>query len=211
MSPRMNTDTEIHTLIDLDDFITDIKNEADSEASLVESSVSDVDAQSDTTDESVSPSKEEDDSSSESSKRKSSVRFGSIEIREYERIVGDHPDVKFGPPMGIGWQYYQNEQIPIDEYERRRGPKKFMLRMSSITRKNVLRNVFNIPEQEIRSAEKEVQKIQKLRERSAKQSVAAAKVEETIRRPFRRFNTMFTPETILKSFAMSTPMGGMSY
>lgn len=112
---------------------------------------------------------------------KKSVSFGSIEIREYTRIVGDHPDVKIGVPISIGWAFYQREAIPLDVYEANRHPKRVILRLSSIARKNMLRNIFDIPEKEITSAEKEIQKIQKQRERSIKQSKVGAQVEDVIK------------------------------
>jgi hypothetical protein len=210
-------ESDIGCLIDLDELMNELELAPRiAEGSLTESSVSDVDTQSDHAsvagnDSSDELQEDETTSQSPSSSNSRRVQFGFIEIREYERIVGDHPDVKVGPPMGIGWQYYQNDKQSIETYESTRVPKKYVLRMSSITRKNMLRNIFNIPEYEIRSAEKEVQKIQKLRIRSSQQSHVVAKVEDTIRRPFRRFTTSFSSEMIFKSFAMATPMGGMQY
>ena len=34
------------------------------------------------------------------------VRFGDLEIRVYERILGDNPSCSSGPPIGIGWNFY---------------------------------------------------------------------------------------------------------
>jgi hypothetical protein len=34
------------------------------------------------------------------------VRFGDLEIRVYERILGDNPSCSSGPPVGIGWNFY---------------------------------------------------------------------------------------------------------
>jgi len=95
------------------------------------------------------------------------VSFGNIKIREFNRVVGDHPDVRVGVPVSIGWDYIENESIPIDLYESKRTMKK-NLRMSSITRKNILHHVFDISEEEIRNAEKEVQRIKKQRQYSLK-------------------------------------------
>ena len=58
--------------------------------------------------------------------------------------------------------------------------------MSSITRKNVLRNLFDVSEADILAAEREVQIIQKQRERSAVQSTASAVVESNLRRVGRK-------------------------
>lgn len=105
------------------------------------------------------------------------VKFGSIQIREYNRIVGDHPDVRVGPPLAIGWDYHEFEAQPLDEYEANRPSKRVFLRLTSITRKNLLINNFGIPEEEVRSAEKEIQRIRKLREKTNKQGKASDKIE----------------------------------
>merc|ERR1739841_190423 len=97
------------------------------------------------------------------SKRRS-VSFGPIHVRQYERIVGDHPETKVGVPLAIGWAYYEDERHPdgisIDRYESdriRRGK----VRMSSIARKNMMLHVFKFPEEEIKQAEKRSIKLKK--------------------------------------------------
>mmetsp|Transcript_27549 Transcript_27549/g.77198 ORF Transcript_27549/g.77198 Transcript_27549/m.77198 type:complete len:258 (+) Transcript_27549:158-931(+) len=50
--------------------------------------------------------------------QKKHVSFGTVQIRYYERIVGNHPEVRFGIPLGIGWSYDSIEEIDVDEYER---------------------------------------------------------------------------------------------
>merc|ERR1739848_269573 len=96
------------------------------------------------------------------SRQERSVSFGPIHVRQYERIVGDHPDTKVGVPLAIGWAYYEDDRYPegisIDRYEcdRIRKGKK---RMSSITRKNILLNVFEISADEIAQAEERSKKL----------------------------------------------------
>jgi len=53
------------------------------------------------------------------SRRNSKVKFSTIEVRQYERILGDNPGVSHGPPLSIGWEYYEERTIcvPVDEYE----------------------------------------------------------------------------------------------
>lgn len=122
---------------------------------------------------------------------KKSVRFGVIDQRIYNRIVGDHPDVRVGPPITFGWEYGVVPSRPIidEEHEAQPPPQQQRLgvrRMSSITRKNVLRNLFDVSEADILAAEREVQIIQKQRERSAVQSTASAVVESNLRRVGRK-------------------------
>lgn len=121
------------------------------------------------TEETVATTSDEDDEAASSSKQRRSVSFGPIHVRQYERIVGDHPDTKVGVPLSIGWAYYEDvdhpEGIPIDRYECDRIRKR-RVRMSSITRKNILLNVHGVPEEEILLAEKRSKKLRKEREKS---------------------------------------------
>jgi len=79
------------------------------------------------------------------------VQFKNVSVREYNRIVGDHPDCKFGPPMALGWGHVELEPIDIDEYEtikpstRRKGSMKLM----SFARRRILHEEFCIPEKDL--------------------------------------------------------------
>ena len=132
---------------------------------------------------------------------KKSVSFASVHVREYNRILGDHPDVRVGPPISIGWEYTERSAQHIDDYEANRHPSG-RLRLSSITRKNLLHNVFGIPEEEIRAAEKEIQKIQKQRSQTNKQGKASEKVEGAVRSAKKRFRR--SGENFLKGLSMAS-------
>jgi hypothetical protein len=144
------------------------------------------------------------DSSSHESRK---VSFGSIQVREYERIVGDHPDTRIGVPISIGWGYHEKETVAIDTHEANKKPK-IMLRMSSITRKNILHEVFGIPEAELRSAEKEVQKIKKSRVNSIKQSEISAKTESALKGVGRKMKKALSVKNLYKGFSAAAS-GGM--
>jgi len=53
------------------------------------------------------------------SRRESKVVFSTVEVRQYERILGDNPAVSYGPPLSIGWKHYEDRTIcvTVDEYE----------------------------------------------------------------------------------------------
>mmetsp|Transcript_11280 Transcript_11280/g.23929 ORF Transcript_11280/g.23929 Transcript_11280/m.23929 type:complete len:292 (-) Transcript_11280:296-1171(-) len=127
------------------------------------------------------------------------VSFGPIHVRQYERIVGDHPETKVGVPLAIGWAYYEDEKHPqgvsIERYESDGILNRWAIssknnystkpstrtnnrrvRMTSITRRNMLLNVFGIPLEEIRRAEKETIRRQ-LRKRSSNGEQAVSKAE----------------------------------
>eukprot|EP00586_Coscinodiscus_wailesii_P007092 CAMPEP_0172491588 /NCGR_PEP_ID=MMETSP1066-20121228/22449_1 /TAXON_ID=671091 /ORGANISM="Coscinodiscus wailesii, Strain CCMP2513" /LENGTH=363 /DNA_ID=CAMNT_0013260715 /DNA_START=229 /DNA_END=1320 /DNA_ORIENTATION=- len=52
----------------------------------------------------------------------SKVCFSTVEIREYETILGDHPFVSSGPALSIGWSYNKDnvQSFTLDEYEGRK-------------------------------------------------------------------------------------------
>eukprot|EP00566_Odontella_aurita_P016575 CAMPEP_0113579332 /NCGR_PEP_ID=MMETSP0015_2-20120614/30012_1 /TAXON_ID=2838 /ORGANISM="Odontella" /LENGTH=257 /DNA_ID=CAMNT_0000483305 /DNA_START=173 /DNA_END=943 /DNA_ORIENTATION=- /assembly_acc=CAM_ASM_000160 len=68
--------------------------------------------------------------------------FGSIEIRQYTRILGDNPACADGPPIALGWKYSsQSTVLSVDEYEMGREPRReeSALRLSIKRRETMLR------------------------------------------------------------------------
>mmetsp|Transcript_3932 Transcript_3932/g.7828 ORF Transcript_3932/g.7828 Transcript_3932/m.7828 type:complete len:181 (-) Transcript_3932:74-616(-) len=135
------------------------------------------------------------------------VRFSTIHMRTYDRIVGDHPDVVVGPPLTFSWDYLETDAVEIDDYENTRAPKKRVLRLSSITRKNLLRNVFEASEEDIIGAEKEIQKIKKQRENTNRQSKTSTKVESALKSARKKFFRRFTRENVLKGMVAASGSG----
>ncbi len=187
-----------------------------SESNLSELSSGDTTAATDVSSELLSLNQDEISSNGDEDDRNSlRVSFGPIHVREYERIVGDHPDTKVGVPLAIGWAYYDRESaVSIEKYEADR-IQKGNLRMSSITRKNLLHNVFGIPEEELRAAEKEVQLIKKQRDRSGKQTKLASTTESAVRgigRKIRRGSVHFLKgmSAAAQSGLMFSSSNGMS-
>jgi hypothetical protein len=123
-----------------------------------------------------------------------SVSFGPIHVRQYERIVGDHPETKVGVPLSLGWAYYEDDRHPdgisIDRYECDRICRG-KIRMSSITRKNLLLHVFMLPEEEIRLAEQRSKKLRKKREKAKREQLGIT-------------------QTTLKKFGKKIRKGGVS-
>ncbi len=128
-------------------------------------------------------------------RKKTRVKFSTVAIREYNRIVGDHPDCKVGPPMSISWEFAELPVQGVDEFEsnhkRRRN-----IRLTSITRKNMLHHVFGIPESEIRLAEKEVQKILKQRDNSVKQTKVEERAEAFLQSAKRKLRRAFSKNSL---------------
>ena len=60
------------------------------------------------------PTKEE----TKKSNNSAVVSFGGgIQVRYYERVLDVNPSVSNGAPIGIGWNYFQDEGIPVEEWE----------------------------------------------------------------------------------------------
>lgn len=133
------------------------------------------------------------DSSDTSSKR--AVSFGLIRIREYNRIVGDHPSVHGGPPLSNGWEFVQKSALQIDVYERRKRQRTSPLLMNSIKREIMLRGVFGVSIDDIRAAEKQVQKIQRQRLQTLNQGNKPGRVvENAMEFAKRRFRQTFSSD-----------------
>ena len=45
------------------------------------------------------------------------VSFSTVCIREYDRILGDNPSCSCGPSISIGWEFEDEEILPVDEWE----------------------------------------------------------------------------------------------
>jgi hypothetical protein len=115
-----------------------------------------------------------------------SVGFNSIEIREYERIVGDNPSCSKGPPISIGWNSTICRRYPINDYETIvRGPRrtKKEFHLAADARTHLLVNVWERSEDDIRKARREATYIQYCRAKTAfSGSRAAAKEAAFLRK-----------------------------
>ena len=50
--------------------------------------------------------------------RRRTIRFGHIQIRTYETVIGSNPSCSRGPALGLGWRYSPHEtNVSIDKYE----------------------------------------------------------------------------------------------
>ena len=135
--------------------------------------------------------------------RKTRLIWGSVQIREYNRIVGDNPGVSVGPPLTLDWDYYEHEPIGLTDYEETRQKRKnfWRLRLSSVTRRNMLKNVFGISDEEIAAAEKGIEVIRKKRELTAKQSKLSTSVETAFQSARRKIRKRFSKENVALSLS----------
>ena len=108
------------------------------------------------------------DSSMSRNSRKS-VHFGSVQIRQYDRVLGDNPGCSIGCPMSLGWNYTALDAISLDQFEddRINRPRR-QLNMTSNMRRNILHYQLGYSHQEIDAVEEEIKTIKSQREKSKK-------------------------------------------
>uniref|UniRef100_A0A7S2HF07 Uncharacterized protein n=1 Tax=Helicotheca tamesis TaxID=374047 RepID=A0A7S2HF07_9STRA len=109
-------------------------------------------------------------SSSTSSSSTNSVSFSLVKIREHSIVLGDHPDCSEGPPLSIGWEYNEKENLDIGSYESQRGKRRtrYELILSCKERRTILSKIVGLSAKEIVAAEIEVMKAKEQREKAAK-------------------------------------------
>jgi hypothetical protein len=72
--------------------------------------------------------------------------------------------------LSIGWEYSERPSQSLDEFESERSTKrKGVHRLSSIERKDMLHNVFQVPIHEARAVLKDLEKIRRHRQKTKKQ------------------------------------------
>jgi hypothetical protein len=103
-------------------------------------------------------------------RRRSSVQFGSLTIRNYEVQLGDNPSCSKGVPVCIGWSYNELHPICIENYEawmkdKRRSRNELHLPCS--LRESIL-SEYGYSRSEMTQATREAAKIQKQRRASLK-------------------------------------------
>ena len=73
------------------------------------------------------------------SSQEKSVRFGDCEVRAFSQILGDHPCCSLGCPLELGWDYTDEDTVPVDDFQAGRDPRTAReLRLSPEERREVL-------------------------------------------------------------------------
>jgi hypothetical protein len=93
--------------------------------------------------------------------RRHSVSFDSIKIRFYSQTVGDNPSCSYGTPIQLDWDYEQCDGVTVEEYETNRGKRRNLrqLVLSCYHRHNILSWQYGIPDDELKQAQKQADKI----------------------------------------------------
>lgn len=95
-----------------------------------------------------------------SSKSTSVVQFGTIEVRSYDVCIGDNPSVSYGTPISLDWDYVVELKDTVEKYEsirsltKRRNMRQMMMNFNY--RRNILLLHWNVTEEELLQAEKDM-------------------------------------------------------
>lgn len=98
-------------------------------------------------------------------KNSSVVSFQNVEIREYDRILGDNPACMSGPPISLDWSHSEGLIIPMEQYEKvkENKKKKNLPRLGKLKRIGLLQNQLGYSEDEINAATKKTKEIRRSR------------------------------------------------
>lgn len=119
--------------------------------------------------ESLDGDEDEDDdtcsvtSSTSKTKIKRNISFSSVEIRDYDRAIGDNPCVSSGVPLSLDWNYNAATEHDLEEYENFKessggGRTRAEMQMPSLMRSRVLKE-FGASPAEIRKAAREASQV----------------------------------------------------
>ena len=95
------------------------------------------------------------------------VKFGQINIRKYDMILGDNPSCNIGPPVSLDWRYNEANSMPLEEYEDARGTRRkaYQMQIPPVHRRRILERSGVTPD-EMEYTEKQMKFIKKGRERT---------------------------------------------
>lgn len=99
--------------------------------------------------------------------RRNNVSFHSVDVREYDRTVGDNPSCRSGPPLSLDWSYSKKYEKNLEEYEaerqNERAKKLSQLHMNKYKRKNLLAFHWGHTEEDMKEARGSTRKVQRQR------------------------------------------------
>ena len=118
---------------------------------------------------------------------KRSVSFNKIEIREYERTLGDNPCVSSGPPLTLGWKYNPDHDVfDVEEYENNKSPRsKAEMLMPREIREVVLKEYWGVSKSEMYTTTKDINIAKRNRRATARSSDSAERRREQMEKASR--------------------------
>ena len=125
------------------------------------------------------------------------VSFANVNIREYERVLGDNPSVRSGPPISIGWRYSPSPLImSIEDFETGKGPPRSSAEfcVPKIVRESMLKEHAEVSRPMMAAAVRVIQK-DKAQRRKTVVNLGMAPVEEKIEGIKRKVRSILRPST----------------
>ncbi|GKY94709.1 hypothetical protein MPSEU_000436400 [Mayamaea pseudoterrestris] len=113
------------------------------------------------------------------------IQFANIQIREYNRTIGDNPSCSSGPPISISWEYDPNTKVvSVDQYEDNRPPRRrhFEMCLPRSVRQEMLRKDWDVTQTQIANAVRNNIKVKNQRRVTVSNLGKAAKFEEILER-----------------------------
>lgn len=128
---------------------------------------------------------------------KRNVSFAQVNIREYERIMGDNPSVTCGPPLSLGWRYVpEATTISIDDYEEGKGSPRqsseFLV--PKVVRERLLKEHADVSRREMVAAVRSIQKEKSKRQQTVV-NLPMQKTEERVEGAKRKMKKILKPST----------------
>jgi hypothetical protein len=121
------------------------------------------------------------------------IRFSTVSVRYYERVLADNPSTIKGPPIGIGWNFEKTKTESVDTWEIKRGPPRpaHRLVMGQEERESLLEDL-GYSWREIAKAVRTNVKVQNQR-RQTIHNLRVAKFEEAVENTGKRMKNLFSP------------------
>lgn len=131
------------------------------------------------------------------SKMTRSVSFARVNIREYERVLGDNPSVRAGPPLSIGWRYAPAPlSITLDDYEKGKGDPRSSAEylVPKAVRENILKEHAGVSRREMVAAVRTIKK-EKAQRHKTVVNLSMQKTEEKIEKVRRKMKKILKPSS----------------
>ena len=90
--------------------------------------------------------------------RSTKISFGSIEIREYSRCLGNNPATTHGPPLSLGWSYNIVGSLDVEEYEAARPTRREgnQMLIPGTTREDILSEQAGVTRKQMQAMAKQI-------------------------------------------------------
>lgn len=99
----------------------------------------------------------------------SNVSFQSVNVREYDRTIGDNPSCSYGIPISLDWSHSGEVTHKLEDYENLKDMKKakrpynFLARIPASKRESLVKLNLGYSDEEIKMHMKETKKVQRSR------------------------------------------------